>query len=312
MAAVRENELLKNWPIVAVTFTLVFFSFGVPTFSLPFIYEGAINEFGWSRQEATLLATSKFLIGAAAALVMGRLLDKYSANPIVVIAACMGGLGLLGMLWATNLSVYYFNGFLLGIAASGASACMKVVVARVFERQMGTALGVVFGATSAAGVVVPAGRCAVDGGGGLAQRVGHHERRRVARFDPRLASVVPTGQQVRFADRRAGGPQAEGQRLEALQDPRRKTQFLADWCQHFSGGRGGPGHDPEPGTVPACGQGDRYPHRGVGVEPVRRRGAACQNRLGVGLRQDVRARHTAHVPDARGGHCAGFPRSRGW
>ena len=155
MAAVRENELLKNWPIVAVTFTLVFFSFGVPTFSLPFIYEGAINEFGWSRQEATLLATSKFVIGAAAALVMGRLLDKYSANPIVVIAACMGGLGLLGMLWATNLSVYYFNGFLLGIAASGASACMKVVVARVFERQMGTALGVVFGATSAAGVVVP-------------------------------------------------------------------------------------------------------------------------------------------------------------
>ena len=155
MAAAHDNELIRNWPIVAVTFALVFFSFGVPTFSLPFIYEGAVNEFGWSRQEATLLATAKFVIGAAAALVIGRLLDKYSANPIVVIASCMGGLGLLGMLWATHLSIYYINGLLLGVAASGASACMKVVVARVFQRQMGTALGVVFGATSAAGVVVP-------------------------------------------------------------------------------------------------------------------------------------------------------------
>ncbi len=150
-----NNELIDNWPIIAVTFLLVFFTFGVPTFSLPFIYEGAINEFGWTRQEATLLATAKFVIGAAAALVMGRLLDKYPANPIVITGAFLGGLGLLGMLWATNLSIYYLNGFLLGVAASGASACMKVVVARVFQRQMGTAMGVVFGATSAAGIVVP-------------------------------------------------------------------------------------------------------------------------------------------------------------
>lgn len=155
MAAARENELINNWPIIAVTFLLVFFSFGVPTFSLPFIYDGAMEEFGWNRQQATALATAKFVIGAVAALVMGRLLDKYSANPIVIVAACMGGLGLLCMLWVNNLLVYYVNGFLLGVAASGASACMKVVVARVFERQMGTALGVVFAANSAAGVVVP-------------------------------------------------------------------------------------------------------------------------------------------------------------
>ena len=176
MAAVRQNELIKNWPIVAVTFTLVFFSFGVPTFSLPFIYEGAIAEFGWSRQEATLLATSKFVVGAAAALIMGRLLDKYSANPIVVIAACMGGLGLLGMLWATNLSVYYINGFLLGIAASGASACMKVVVARVFERQMGTALGRRFRSDECGRRDRATGGRTLDGCGGLALRAGLHER----------------------------------------------------------------------------------------------------------------------------------------
>ncbi len=155
MAAARENELLNNWPIIAVTFLLVFFTFGVPTFSLPFIYSGAMEEFGWNRQQATLLATAKFVIGAVAALVMGRLLDKYSANPIVIVAAFMGGLGLLGMLWVSNLFIYYVMGFLLGVAASGASACMKVVVARVFERQMGTALGVVFAANSAAGVLVP-------------------------------------------------------------------------------------------------------------------------------------------------------------
>ena len=91
MAAARENELINNWPIIAVTFLLVFFTFGVPTFSLPFIYAGAMEEFGWNRQQATALATAKFVIGAAAALVMGRLLDKYSANPIVIVAACMGG-----------------------------------------------------------------------------------------------------------------------------------------------------------------------------------------------------------------------------
>ncbi len=55
---------MENRAIIVVAFVLVFLAFGVPNFSMPFIYGEAMEEFGWSNTQANLLATAKFLIGA--------------------------------------------------------------------------------------------------------------------------------------------------------------------------------------------------------------------------------------------------------
>ena len=150
-----NSEMRRNWPLLLVAFILVFFSFGIPTFSMPWMYPAAMEEFGWSREQVNYLSTSKFLTGAVMAVVMGALVDAIGARWITIGAAAVGGLGMFMLKFADNLPVYYFAGFLIGISAGGVMACMKVIVARVFEFNAAVAVGIVLSATSVAGVIMP-------------------------------------------------------------------------------------------------------------------------------------------------------------
>ncbi|HEX5420779.1 MAG TPA: MFS transporter [Gammaproteobacteria bacterium] len=154
MSSAKE-ELFENWPMMVVAFVLVFFAFGVPTFSLAFMYGPAMHEFGWTNAEVNLLSTSKFLIGGAAALCMGLVIDKVGGRWTVLVGTAVGGLAMALFLFATNLPVYYLAGALLGFSASSIVAAMQVVVARLFSANQGIAMGVVLTATSFGGVVMP-------------------------------------------------------------------------------------------------------------------------------------------------------------
>jgi MFS family permease len=150
-----KQELVQNWPMMVVAFLLVFLAFGIPTYSLPFMYGAAMEEFGWSNAEVNLLSTAKFLIGACAALGMGILIDKVGGRWTVLAGAAVGGVAMALFLLATNLPVYYLAGALLGFSASSIVAAMKVIVARLFSANQGLAMGIVLTATSFGGVVMP-------------------------------------------------------------------------------------------------------------------------------------------------------------
>lgn len=150
-----KEELIHNWPLLVVAFVLVFFAFGVPTYSLQFMYGPAMAEFGWSNAEVNLLSTAKFLIGAVAALGMGVLVDKVGGRWAVLIGAAAGGFAMALFLFASNLPVYYLAGAMLGFSASSIVAAMKVIVARLYTAHQGLAMGIVLTATSAGGVVMP-------------------------------------------------------------------------------------------------------------------------------------------------------------
>lgn len=150
-----KQELSANWHVLVVAFLLVFFSFGVPNFSLPFMYKPAMDEFGWSNTEVNLLSTAKFLIGAFAALGMGILIDKIGGKFAVLLGALAGGAAMALFLIATNLPIYYLAGALLGVSAASIVSAMKVVVSRLFEINPGLALGIVLGATSMGQTLMP-------------------------------------------------------------------------------------------------------------------------------------------------------------
>ena len=63
-----KQELADQWSLIVIAFLLVFVAFGVPTYSMPFIYGAAMEEFGWSNAQVNLLSTAKFVIGAGAAV----------------------------------------------------------------------------------------------------------------------------------------------------------------------------------------------------------------------------------------------------
>src|SRR5690606_2351374 len=100
-----RSELVHHWATIVVAFLLVFFAFGVPTYSLPFMYGAAMEELGWTNAQANLLSTAKFLIGAVAALGMGMLIDKVGGRWTVLAGTAAGGVAMALFLFATNLPV---------------------------------------------------------------------------------------------------------------------------------------------------------------------------------------------------------------
>jgi OFA family oxalate/formate antiporter-like MFS transporter len=114
-----------------------------------------MKEFGWSNAEVNLLSTAKFVIGAAAALGMGILVDRIGGRLAVLIGAAAGGVAMAMFLFATNLPVYYLAGAMLGFSASSIVAAMKVIVSRLYTIHQGAAMGIVLTATSTGGVVMP-------------------------------------------------------------------------------------------------------------------------------------------------------------
>jgi MFS transporter, OFA family, oxalate/formate antiporter len=151
----RDHELIRNWPILVVAFILVFLAFGIPTYSLPFMYGPAMKEFGWSNAQVNLLSTAKFVIGAVAALGMGILVDRIGGRLAVMIGAAAGGVAMAMFLFATNLPMYYLAGAMLGFSASSIVAAMKVIISRLYTIHQGAAMGIVLTATSTGGVVMP-------------------------------------------------------------------------------------------------------------------------------------------------------------
>lgn len=150
-----SSELKQKWPVVLVAYLMMLFAFGFPTFALPFVYAGAIDEFGWTRQQAVLLASFKFYTSAVASLIVGRLLDTIDPKLLVAACASLGGIGMIGFLATDALPAYYLVGVVLGMNAAGMAVSMNYLVCRTFERSTGTALGIVLAGTSTAGMIVP-------------------------------------------------------------------------------------------------------------------------------------------------------------
>lgn len=153
--ATFRKELRGQWPLILVLFLMQVFAFGFPTFSLPFIYSGAIEEFGWTRQEAVLLTSFKFYVSAVAALMVGRLLDIINPRYVIAVSAFLGALAMVGFSLADRLPVYYSLGILLGLNGTGMAVSVNVVAGRSFEKSTGTILGIILSGTSVAGMILP-------------------------------------------------------------------------------------------------------------------------------------------------------------
>lgn len=148
-------ELISNWQVLLVGFCCLLFVFAAPAFSLPFLFKEVIEEFGWSRGDATLLASAKYLIGTFAALVIGRFIDVIGLRVVLVLAILIEAAALISFLWVSSLPTYYLAGGLLGLAGPGAFIAIKVLISRTFHASQGTAMGIVLLGSSIGMLVIP-------------------------------------------------------------------------------------------------------------------------------------------------------------
>ena len=122
-----RGELQANWPVLVLAFNCLLFGFSAPAFALPFLFSEVIDEFGWTREQATLLASAKYLTGAVAALVVGRCLDMIGVRAALVAALGIGGIALVSLFFVNGLAVLYLAGVLLGLAGPGAMVAVHAV-----------------------------------------------------------------------------------------------------------------------------------------------------------------------------------------
>ena len=158
MAAQSDDiirELRANWPVLLVAFSCLLFAFSAPAFFVPFLYPEVIAEFGWTREQAVWLASSKYLTGAVVAIVVGRFIDIIGVRRVLITVSVLGGLALLSLLWTSGLVSYYLAGVLLGFSGPGTMVAIKVLVSRTFHAAQGTAMGLALLSTSIGAVVVP-------------------------------------------------------------------------------------------------------------------------------------------------------------
>lgn len=148
-------EFRQNWFVLVVAFCCFLFGFAAPAFALPFIYPEVINEFGWTREQATLLASSKYAVGAVAALLAGRVVDIVGAWASLIVTVAMGGLALVSFLWVDSLTAYYMIGILLGFAAGGTMVSLKVLISRAFNTSQGSAMGLALIGTVTGSIILP-------------------------------------------------------------------------------------------------------------------------------------------------------------
>ncbi len=152
---VFRKELSANRPILLVAFICMLFAFSAPALLIPFIYPDVIREFGWTREQATLLASAKYLTGAVIAIVIGRFIDVVGVRRVLIVVSTAGGIALLSFLWTPGLAAYYVAGVMLGIAGAGTMVSIKVLISRTFHESQGTAMGIAMLGTSIGTVVVP-------------------------------------------------------------------------------------------------------------------------------------------------------------
>lgn len=151
-----RSEFRTNWQVMVAAVILMFFAFAAPAFATPFLIKAVIQEFGWTREQAVLVVSLKYLTGAVFSVVVGYFIDRFGIRRMLIALSTLGGAALLSFLFTRDLPTYYLGGVLLGLATPGTIVAVKVFVSRTFLTCQGTAMGIALLGVGLGGMVVSA------------------------------------------------------------------------------------------------------------------------------------------------------------
>jgi MFS family permease len=155
--AERPTGLFMGWRMVAVAFFVDFVAVGFFFYSYGVFFKAIAAEFGDSRLGVALGLTVTNAVGAVAAPLVGRALDRFPLKRVMGVGATSMALGFLSLSQVeTQLQFYLVLGLFIGFGASsmGNLATSKLVT-NWFERKRGTALGIAATGVSLSGVIMP-------------------------------------------------------------------------------------------------------------------------------------------------------------
>jgi MFS family permease len=107
-----------------------------------------VELFGWKRGEISVAYSLAFLLGLPATIAVGWLGDRYGARPIMIAASFLISIGTILLGTITELWQFYLY-YALFVGSMGHAAftvLLPVIITRWFQRHMGLAVGIYWGA----------------------------------------------------------------------------------------------------------------------------------------------------------------------
>ena len=142
----------------AVTaFVVLFWIVGVSVWGLPFFYDFMVQQFGWTRAQVTSgNALSKLVVGPVFGYLAGWVIDRFGPRSIMMIGILMAAAALVGLGWASRLSVFYIFYFFNALGyVCGGPLPNQVLLTRSFDRSRGLAMGFAYLGIGIGGAAVP-------------------------------------------------------------------------------------------------------------------------------------------------------------
>ena len=163
MSAMRATDLVlrarreyDGWLIVGVVFLAAALTIGSSNYAFGLFIEPLEEQFLWSRT-AISASLSFMAVGSLSAPILGRIMDRFGARPLMTGSLLVIGLSFLLRPLMTELWHWYILSFVQFVCFSGTSALPAGrLVAIWFRRTRGRVLGIAMIGNNFGGLTVPA------------------------------------------------------------------------------------------------------------------------------------------------------------
>jgi len=151
----RKPKVFYGYWIVVVAFFCVFINSGCGFYAFSLFVKPLQADFGWGRGGIMVALTILFLVMGAAALPIGRVVDRYGAGKVMASGAFIAGLGFV-LLSLVHTLWHFYGGYVIvgvGMAAAGMVPA-TAVVSNWFKKRRGTAIGMMSSGIGAGGLAL--------------------------------------------------------------------------------------------------------------------------------------------------------------
>ncbi len=152
----KKPQFFYGWVIVLVSFLSDLMTTGATLHSFSFILKPMTQELGWTRTITMVGAGLKNTAGAFGGIIIGPLLDRYGARPLMVVGAVVGGIGIIALSRVNELWQFYLLYGLIGsmgITAIGGLVTSSTVV-KWFIRKRSRATAITVAGSPLGGAVL--------------------------------------------------------------------------------------------------------------------------------------------------------------
>ena len=150
-----SGRYFHGWNVVAATFVMALFSFGLGFYGLS-VYVATLQTLhGWSASAVSAPVTVYYISGAVLTAVIGDLYERLGPRPVVAVGSVAMAAGIAALGHVTQPWQLYPTFLLMSVGWGAMSgAAINIILAPWFERRRGLAVSIAFNGATLGGVFI--------------------------------------------------------------------------------------------------------------------------------------------------------------